>query len=121
MITLREVTREYRSLLGRTVRAVDDVSLDVTAGEVLGIAGPNGAGKTTLLAILLGFLRPTSGALRIDGLEPRAFVEAHGVAYVPELMAKSFCEWTRSELKVIIEKKRNLIDVQVCRLWRHVL
>lgn len=87
MIALRGVTREYRSLFGRTVRAVDDVSLEVSAGEVLGIAGPNGAGKTTLLAMLMGFLRPSAGTLRIDGVEPRAFVEAHGVAYVPELMA----------------------------------
>jgi ABC-2 type transport system ATP-binding protein len=87
LIALRGVTREYRSLLGRTVRAVDDISLEVAAGEVLGIAGPNGAGKTTMLAMLMGFLRPTSGTLRIDGVEPRAFVEQHGVAYVPELMA----------------------------------
>ena len=78
MIALRSVSREYRSLVGRTVRAVDDVSLEVAAGEVLGIAGPNGAGKTTLLAMLLGFLRPTAGTLRVDGMEPRAFVEAHG-------------------------------------------
>ena len=112
MITLREVTREYRSLLGRTVRAVDDVSLDVTAGEVLGIAGPNGAGKTTLLAILLGFLRPTSGALRIDGLEPRAFVEAHGVAYVPELMALP-THWTVDEA---LRRLATLADVPAAEL-----
>ena len=87
MIALRGVTREYRSLFGRTVRAVDDVSLEMSAGEVLGIAGPNGAGKTTLLAMLMGFLRPSAGTLQIDGQEPRQFVERHGVAYVPELMA----------------------------------
>ncbi len=87
MIALRGVTREYRSLFGSTVRAVDDISIEMAAGEVLGIAGPNGAGKTTLLAMLLGFLRPTSGTIRIAGMEPRAFVETHGVAYVPELMA----------------------------------
>jgi ABC-type multidrug transport system ATPase subunit len=74
-------------LLGRRVRAVEGVTLDVAPGEVLGIAGPNGAGKSTILALLLGFLRPTSGAITIGGLEPRTYVERNGVAYVPELMA----------------------------------
>ncbi|HTA21095.1 MAG TPA: ABC transporter ATP-binding protein, partial [Polyangia bacterium] len=73
--------------MGREVRAVEDVTLDISAGEVLGIAGPNGAGKSTIISLLLGFLRPTSGSLQIDGMEPRAFVERFGVAYVPELMA----------------------------------
>jgi ABC-2 type transport system ATP-binding protein len=81
------VSKTYRSLLGREVRAVEDVTLDIAAGEVLGIAGPNGAGKSTIISLLVGFLRPTSGSLEIDGMEPRAFVERFGAAYVPELMA----------------------------------
>ena len=87
MIALRGVSKTYRSLLGKQVRAVEDVTLDVSAGEVLGIAGPNGAGKSTIISLLLGFLRPTSGTVEIDGMAPRAFVEKFGVAYVPELMA----------------------------------
>jgi ABC-2 type transport system ATP-binding protein len=81
------VSKTYRSPLGREVRAVEDVTLDVAPGEVLGIAGPNGAGKSTIISLLLGFLRPTGGTLLIDGMEPRAYVERHGIAYVPELMA----------------------------------
>jgi ABC-type multidrug transport system ATPase subunit len=84
---LRGVSKTYRSLLGREVRAVDDVTLDVAAGEVFGIAGPNGAGKSTIISLLLGFLRATGGSLSIDGMQPRAYVERHGIAYVPELMA----------------------------------
>ena len=84
---MRGVSKTYRSLLGRSVRAVEDVTLDVANGEVLGIAGPNGAGKTTILALLLGFLRPTNGAVSIDGLDPRTYVEQNGISYVPELMA----------------------------------
>jgi len=87
LIALRGVSKTYRSLLGKQVRAVEDVTLDVAPGEVLGIAGPNGAGKSTIISLLLGFLRPTTGTLTIDGMAPRAFVEKFGVAYVPELMA----------------------------------
>ncbi len=90
---MRGVSKTYRSLLGRSVRAVEDVTLEVAKGEVLGIAGPNGAGKSTILALLLGFLRPTSGAVSIDGLEPRTFVEQNGISYVPELMALPM-HWT---------------------------
>jgi ABC-2 type transport system ATP-binding protein len=68
------------------VRAVDDVSFSVAAGEVVGVAGPNGAGKSTLIATLLGFLPPTDGEVRIDGRRPREFVEHEGIAYLPELM-----------------------------------
>jgi ABC-type multidrug transport system ATPase subunit len=90
---LRGVSKTYRSLLGRGVRAVEDVTLEIGTGEVLGIAGPNGAGKSTILALLLGFLRPTSGAVSIDGLEPRTFVEQNGISYVPEVMALPM-HWT---------------------------
>jgi len=49
------------------VTAVDDVNLDVSAGDIVGIIGPNGAGKTTLLDVLSGFVRPSSGRIRFDG------------------------------------------------------
>jgi ABC-2 type transport system ATP-binding protein len=48
-------------------RALDDLTLEVSAGEVVGLLGPNGSGKTTALRILLGFLRPTSGSATIGG------------------------------------------------------
>jgi ABC-2 type transport system ATP-binding protein len=68
------------------VRALDDLTLSVGRGEVVGVAGPNGAGKSTLIALLLGYLHPTSGAVRLDGLPPRRYVERHGVGYLSELI-----------------------------------
>jgi ABC-2 type transport system ATP-binding protein len=50
--------------------AVDGVSLAVRRGEIYGFLGPNGAGKTTTLRMLLGLVKPTSGAARVHGLAP---------------------------------------------------
>jgi len=88
VIAFRGVAKTYRRILppGRAVRAVDGITLDLTPGEVTGIAGPNGAGKSTLISLLLGFLRPTGGDVTIEGLAPRRWVERHGAAYLPELM-----------------------------------
>lgn len=52
------------------VRAVDGVSFSVEAGEMLGYVGPNGAGKSTTVKMLTGILVPTSGLIRVLGLEP---------------------------------------------------
>ena len=48
-------------------QALDDLNLQVRAGEVFGLLGPNGAGKSTVLRLLMGFLRPTAGTARVGG------------------------------------------------------
>ena len=45
------------------ITALEEVSVDVSPGEVLGVIGPNGAGKTTLFNVICGFVRPNSGTL----------------------------------------------------------
>jgi ABC-type multidrug transport system ATPase subunit len=87
VIEFRNVGKTYRSLLGNSVKAVEEFSLQVVEGEILGIAGPNGAGKTTLIAMLLGYLRPTTGTVEINGLTARAYVERNGIGYLSELIA----------------------------------
>jgi ABC-2 type transport system ATP-binding protein len=86
VIAFDHVGKRYRSLFGREVRALDDFSVELRAGEVFGLAGPNGAGKSTLISLLLGFLGPSEGTIRIAGLDPRRYVEAHGISYLSELV-----------------------------------
>lgn len=50
--------------------AVDDLSFELYAGEVVGLLGANGAGKTTAMNIILGLMKPTSGTVRIFGMDP---------------------------------------------------
>jgi len=54
VIEFKNVGKTYRSLLGNSVKAVEEFSLVVRTGEILGIAGPNGAGKSTLISIMIG-------------------------------------------------------------------
>lgn len=88
MIVLEAVSKVFRSLTGRTtVSALSDFSLAVERGEVVGIAGPNGAGKSTLISLVLGYLQPNHGQVRVNGVAPRSYVESHGVGYLTELVA----------------------------------
>ena len=64
MLTLSDVSKRYG---GR--RALDQVSLSVGAGEVVGLLGPNGAGKSTLVSIIAGVQRPDSGEVLVDGID----------------------------------------------------
>ncbi|MEW2319452.1 ABC transporter ATP-binding protein [Streptomyces bauhiniae] len=54
----------------REVRAVDSISFTVARGEMVGYIGPNGAGKSTTIKMLTGILTPTSGRLRVAGIDP---------------------------------------------------
>jgi len=81
VISVEQLTKWYGPRL-----AVDRVSLEVDAGEVMGLLGPNGSGKTTILRILAGYLRPSAGFARIVGLDVvnDALAARARVGYVPE-------------------------------------
>jgi ABC-2 type transport system ATP-binding protein len=81
MIEVREVSRSYGALT-----AVDRVSFDIGRREIVGLLGHNGAGKTTIMKMLTGFLEPSRGSIRIDGLdiaEQRRAVQRR-IGYLPE-------------------------------------
>ena len=83
VISVEAASKTY-GRFGQKTRALDGVSLEVRRGETLGLIGPNGAGKTTLLSCLLGFLRPDSGSLRIEGRAVDDLWVRARTGYMPE-------------------------------------
>lgn len=69
---MREIVIETKALTKKygSVTAVDTLDLNIYRGEVFGILGPNGAGKTTTILMLLGLTEPTSGSVRVLGMDP---------------------------------------------------
>jgi ABC-2 type transport system ATP-binding protein len=72
-----------------TRRGIEDLTLEVKTGEVMGFLGPNGAGKTTTIRLLLDFLRPTRGHATVLGLDPRKdkAVVHRQIGYLPGELA----------------------------------
>lgn len=77
-IELREVTKTFG-----THRAVDALTLDVTAGSIYGFIGPNGSGKTTTIRMILNILAPDSGSVQVLGQTGRSAVRDE-IGYLPE-------------------------------------
>jgi len=67
-VRFENLTRDFAAESG-TVRAVDDLTLEVPAGTIFGFLGPNGAGKTTSIRLLLGLLEPTEGRSEVLGFD----------------------------------------------------
>ena len=83
LLEVRDLTTAYEGLV-----ALQGVSLDVAAGEIVAVAGANGAGKSTLLKTIAGSERPRSGSVSFDGARiegtPGHLITQSGIAYVPE-------------------------------------
>ncbi|OEU47297.1 MAG: ABC transporter [Desulfobacterales bacterium S3730MH5] len=114
MIHVEMLTKYYRELC-----AVDQISLDIQKGEILGLLGPNGAGKTTTLRMLTGFLRATSGSIHVkdysidnDALEIKKLM-----GYLPEsaplyhdMLAYDYLDYVASIRK--LDRKQKLSRIR---------
>lgn len=102
LLTTEALAKSYR---GR--RVVDDVSLEVEAGEIVGLLGPNGAGKTTTFYMVVGLIRPDAGTVYLDGnpltrlaMHQRAHMGIGYLAQEPSIFRKLTVE---DNLKAIAE------------------
>ncbi|MEP6714518.1 MAG: LPS export ABC transporter ATP-binding protein [Terriglobia bacterium] len=100
-----EISKSYR---GR--RVVDDVSVYVNRGEIVGLLGPNGAGKTTSFYMVVGLISPDSGKVMLDGVDltsmPMFQRARHGISYLPQ-EASIFRKLTVEEnLMAILQTRR---------------
>ena len=111
-IKIKSLTKSFGA-----IRAVRNVSFNVSHGEVLGFLGPNGAGKSTTMKMITGFLEPTSGTVEVDGhdvLENPLSVK-RSIGYLPEgapaygeMTVKNFLNFIADirQLNGAIRKKR---------------
>jgi lipopolysaccharide export system ATP-binding protein len=100
-----EISKSYR---GR--RVVDDVSVNVSQGEIVGLLGPNGAGKTTSFYMVVGLISPDSGKVLLDGIDltnmPMFRRARNGISYLPQ-EASIFRKLTVEEnLMAILQTRR---------------
>ncbi len=81
MIEVQNLTKYYKDFC-----AVNHISMTIRKGEILGLLGPNGAGKTTTLRMMTGYLRPSSGAIKVDDLHmPKDVLKIKSmIGYLPE-------------------------------------
>ncbi|HVU35854.1 MAG TPA: ABC transporter ATP-binding protein [Opitutaceae bacterium] len=93
MLQLQSVTKRYGSVV-----ALDDVSLEIPAGEFFGLLGPNGAGKSTLMSLVAGLRQPESGRVVVDGtpVTQTSLDSRRALGLVPQSIAL-FLELTAEE------------------------
>ncbi len=118
VLETRNLVKEYRSR-----RVVDQVSLQVRNGSIVGLLGPNGAGKTTTFYSIVGFIRPTSGAILLDGenirTQPIHRRAARGITYLaqePSVFRKLTVE---ENVRIVLEPlglSRNEINSRIKEL-----
>jgi ABC-2 type transport system ATP-binding protein len=123
LVVMRDVSRKFDD---RNV--VDRVDLTVPRGTILGIIGPSGAGKTTTIRMLTGAIPPSSGEIRVLGVEPRRFhrSDRERIGYMPQLFtlyedltAGENVDFVASLFGLLWRKRRRRVQevLKVVDLW----
>lgn len=123
MISVQNLVKTFGSFT-----AVNDVSFDVAAGEIFAFLGPNGAGKTTTIKMLTTLLRPTSGAIQLDGLDPQTHQnearQRFGIVFQDPSLDGDLTAWENMEIHGVlyhvphrIRKQRSEELLRLFELW----
>ena len=110
MISVDKVTKRFKD---KTV--LHNVSFEAKKGEIIGFLGPNGAGKTTTMRLILGYLTPTSGTIKINGINPQedrikilstiGYLPENNPLY-PEMKVREYIQFIAS-----LKKENNVDDI----------
>jgi ABC-2 type transport system ATP-binding protein len=84
VITLKEVSKKFPSGFLKHKIAIENLNFTVPQGKIVGLIGPNGSGKSTTLKMILGFLKPTSGEIKVKGFDPSSIDAKKQIGYLPE-------------------------------------
>ena len=108
MISVKNVSKTYKMKDGAEVKALDDISIDVSKGEILGIIGVSGSGKSTLLRILRGVESFDSGEIMIEDVEVKYDSNPYYFRKLRQATAihlqRSFGLWSETALQNVIRK-----------------
>ncbi|MCL6523975.1 MAG: gliding motility-associated ABC transporter ATP-binding subunit GldA [Thermoflavifilum sp.] len=115
LVRLKHVSRFYG-----IQKAVDDISFDLHAGEVVGFLGPNGAGKTTTMRMITGFLQPSAGSIEVCNHDVRreslaarrliGYLPEHNPLYV-EMYVREYLNWVADVHRLGKRKKQRVTEV----------
>ncbi|MBT4482663.1 MAG: ATP-binding cassette domain-containing protein [Candidatus Latescibacteria bacterium] len=125
MVKVENLTKYYG-----LKQALDKISFTVNKGEVMGFLGPNGAGKSTAMKIITGFLSPTEGAVKVDGLDvvEDSLEVRKRIGYLPEhpplyleMTVKSYLEFNAQIKGVERKKVKDSVDrvIETCGLEKY--
>lgn len=108
---MNEISIENLTKVYGKVTALNNVTLKIGSGEIVGLLGPNGAGKSTLMKIVVGILKPTSGTVTIAGYDIANAPESakRAIGYLPENPAL-YTGLTVSEFLAFVGKIRQVPD-----------
>ena len=117
MIEIEGLTKSFGS-----VKAVDNISLTISKGEVIGFLGPNGAGKTTTMRLITGFLSPDAGTVKVNGIpvETNRIEAQKYIGYLPEnnplykdMLVSEFLDFSADLKDIPPSKRRSAFDFVV--------
>src|SRR5664279_5935570 len=115
LIELRHVSKHFAG-----VKALDDISLSIAAGEIHCLAGENGSGKSTIIKVISGVLQPDGGEILINGTPVRALTPISAIAYGVQVIFQDFSLFGNLTVAENLALSTELRERRKVVSWRYV-